>query len=708
MRIRILLILALMLVPLSAQALSISLDGEATSTSVEMAVVDTLKLLREGFPEAEIGRRLPRADVRIHLPPATGLQDEKETQALQGYRWRSVPRHNGIDLWLEASTPLAVSHGLYGLLQEKLGFRFVHPRQTVIPRHGEWPLPDLMDWTAKPRFAVRGFHLHTQHPIELTEPLLNPNLPEGTEAVYEYLDWLVRNGQNRMQFYLLRTVDPKLWPEHARKIVSYAHRRGLQIGVMVSLSMIQQNAFQMTTLGQSQRGRRRQIDRTLKWLFHADWDFVTVEYTLGEHLADLREWYPDTAGYLLRELQQTYGVQVQVGTHVDRNYHALFDPEESPWPKAFLKPEVGVLVHTVMFYGLTDSAAPAYGNSDFRQMHHLIQREARRRPVWYFPESSYWVAFDSSVPLFLLSYLQARWQDIQALEGSGVQGHLTFTSGWEWGYWLVDWSVARWSWDYGGSTHPLDGVEHLFGIFSPLLPWGKLMQTQDLWLKRRNQIAHLVAADPFSEMPGFLMPEFAPRSQVDCANLLYRLSRKELQQEALEVALRLDSLAEELATATRGVSQAVQGVDPVQRALFEELLRAFEVTSLRARHRSLILRALAARPRPLVGGGGSWKQARSLVEKAEDLRLEAIAEVHRQEAGYRYPLKWIARRQSGSTVYDFGYLYPASRLFFWQREEGQVLSGRCDPFYRKIWNFRRTLGLGSLFQSENDYEPPSP
>ena len=43
------------------------------------------------------------------------------------------------------------------------------------------------------------------------------------------------------------------------------------------------------------------------------------------------------------------------------------------------------------------------------------------------------------------------------------------------------------------------------------------------------------------------------------------------------------------------------------------------------------------------------------------------------------------------------YLYPAGRLFFWEREEEQVEHERFDALFMNLWDVRRTLGLGSLF-----------
>jgi hypothetical protein len=124
-----------------------------------------------------------------------------------------------------------------------------------------------------------------------------------------------------------------------------------------------------------------------------------------------------------------------------------------------------------------------------------------------------------------------------------------------------------------------------------------------------------------------------------------------------------------------------------------ELTRALEVSALRARHRALTIKAIMARRelRP-----ASVSDASTLLAAAAEMRNRARQLVSQQEAIYRYPLQLIARKREGRTAYRFGYLYPASDLFFWRREEEQARSGRFDPFFMNIWDFWRTVGLTGL------------
>ncbi|MDT8286639.1 MAG: hypothetical protein RQ748_05975, partial [Elusimicrobiales bacterium] len=68
----------------------------------------------------------------------------------------------------------------------------------------------------------------------------------------------------------------------------------------------------------------------------------------------------------------------------------------------------------------------------------------------------WWLTFDLPVPLFLSpATIEARAHDVAlirehlAAEGdaTGLYGHELFTTGQEWGYWLIDYCFARISWN---------------------------------------------------------------------------------------------------------------------------------------------------------------------------------------------------------------------------------------------------------------------
>lgn len=702
--------------PAGAAGLQVAIQAPArllTSPVARSAIDDTGALLQQALPSAKVSiNSRTGSEVLIILPdthiPSDGARTSPTAAAMRrlplpdrSYRWESGVSSGRTVLRLQARSAEGVACGLYGLLQGKLGFRFHHPRESVIPKYRGWPLPGQFTFSGRPRFEKSGFHLHTMHPIELSEQLLNPDYPNAFEDVARYIDWLARNGQNTMQFVLLRGIDRERWPVHAARMVEYAHRRGVICGVQISLSMLQQQAFQAITLLRLYPSYTRQVDDSLAWLFRAPWDFVSLEPTMGEHLPLLGKLVPEVQTHLERQVAERYHSLLLLGAHVIGGADAPREPRLAG---------SGILVHSVMCYSVTETNAPVYGNRNQRFMLRAAQKEQPRRETWYWPESSYWVGFDTPVPLLLLPYLDARHQDMETMAGVGLQGHLTFTSGWEWGYWLIDWSIARWSWEYrdsrtvrqSGSLTPL----------SELLPdprlqplWKEALRLQNLYLKERELMRFMAAATPFSELPHPFDKPFQPAPEFHYARLFRSSSQREVDRHLGRPIRELEEYAQEMGTLSqrmeRILSEDGDGTGSpaatMRLKLARELSRALAVSSLRAGHRALTLRALSARVGERTNVYGHSGNSTELLTKARLVRQQALDLVKQQESGYRYPLPLLAGRRDSMTAYPFGYLYPAGRLFFWEREEQQVERGRFDPLFMNLWDLRRTLGLGSLF-----------
>ena len=83
---------------------------------------------------------------------------------------------------------------------------------------------------------------------------------------------------------------------------------------MVSVAMLQQKAFQLVKLLRWESWQD-QVRDSLDWLARVPWDFVTVEYTMGEHLPDLRDNRPGLEGFLADALGKR-GIVPMIATHV--------------------------------------------------------------------------------------------------------------------------------------------------------------------------------------------------------------------------------------------------------------------------------------------------------------------------------------------------------------------------------------------------------
>ncbi|HYC27186.1 MAG TPA: hypothetical protein VEB42_00200, partial [Chitinophagaceae bacterium] len=100
-----------------------------------------------------------------------------------GFSWIGEKTETSYRMHLDAASAKGISNGLYGLLQDKLGFSFYHPRNMIVPEITAWPLQENFEWKAEPRFNKMGFHIHTMHPLELTQPLLDHTFPNGEEMI---------------------------------------------------------------------------------------------------------------------------------------------------------------------------------------------------------------------------------------------------------------------------------------------------------------------------------------------------------------------------------------------------------------------------------------------------------------------------------------------------------------------------------------------
>ncbi|MEC9492510.1 hypothetical protein [Flexistipes sp.] len=602
-----------------------------------------------------------------------------------GFKVSVIKTNSYWKIKISGSTQQNIVYGVYSFLQDAAGFRFVHPEQTVIPRR---ILLENISYNKYPNFKNRGFHLHTLHPTELTEYLHAPWRAGAMEKIDNYLKWLVRNGQNVFQFYLLRTVNLEKWSDYAPELVERAHNYGVKAGIMTSFSMIQQNAFQFVTLFKN--NYKRQIDEKLSMLFKSDWDFVSIDTTMGEFLPDLRVTHSDEIQYLIRKIERDYSSKVFLATHVIKDEKRILHDGNCN----IMSDNTGILIHTVMCYALKDNYAPAYENKNFRFMYSKLLHYNRERDVWYWPESSYWVTFDNSIPNLFLPYLTSRWNDIMLLKGKDIAGHLTFSSGWEWGYWLIDWAVAKWSWT-GNTENPgsekINIFEFLFGknLLSRL--FGKSLDLQMEFLIDEKLLEYLPAAAPFSELPPPFNRGFQPRPVFTMKEILSMNTKNAANIAENKNIMMLKEFYKQAITLSSLIDREIDDIEnKVLSDLADELNNALTVTALRAKFKYLLLTASAYKSLGNIKGYNAKMTEMSFVYQS------ALKLVKEQKRYYRFD-GYISERFDSFTSYGFGYLYPVSNLFFWKREMEQLRREQFNAFFMNIWDFENILGLSSLF-----------
>lgn len=620
------------------------------------------------------------------------------------YTWTSKRVNSQIHLELQSPSFQGVSFGLYGLLQEQLSFAFYHPKQSIIPSLSFWPITEEFKWSARPRFDKKGFHLHTMHPLELTEPLLNPDCPNGIAQIKEYIDWLVRNQQNYFEFNLLETSDLNKWVTYIKPAMDYAQSRGILVGVDISLHMTQQKAFMLyRTFPASFQSAKKQIEANLAMLFQVKWDVIameasTTEFTQG-NISQVQELQLFVTDLVVNKYKSKLAGRKHVVQHDKMLGKTHKDSVVLSAEAQKLDANRAVFIHTVMFYGLNDKKAPVYENENLLHMLKKLKEEQKIRETWYYPESAYWITFDNSVPMLLLPYLQTRMDDILLMDSLKVQGHLTFSSGWEWGYWLVDWSIARWSWEHTFNERVMrpKATQFLGDIFhnQELVDrFDDLAALQQRYIKEDELIRYMVAQTVTDEMPEPLNMEFHPRPTKSYKWLHTKANKDDIfivQTNAIKPLLEFANLGEVLVSEMNSHDYLLR---PDSDKVLKELVAAVSITHLRAKHRAYTLSFLLEKRLETVDKKSS-QEAQKNLDYAQTVRKRAQELVTIQEKNYRYPLQLIARKieNGGQTAYDFGYLYTVSNLHFWQREEQQIIQKKYGPFFMSLWDIPRILGI---------------
>jgi len=698
------LLLVTVLRGLNAQSISINFPPSLTDTSISrLAIEDARQMLAQACT-CEVEFNSPKAAVQIILPNVSAEMAAAPSRFSQTanfpyrhypnheYAWQQTIENNTIKIQLEATSWQGVSFGLYGLLQEKLGFKFYHPRETVIPDLSTWPLTQNFTWQAKPIFDKKGFHLHTQHPLELTEQLHDGTMPNALADIKQYIDWLARNGQNYFEFCLLENIDRKVWITHARAITDYVHQRGLIAAVDLSLHMIQQKTFQLYV---SPINKKKQIEQNLAWLNKANWDVMNMEFSTAEFISGNVKKKEELRQFIIHWIRDNSTMKLMGRQHVVRH-----ENEKNKGKKVFewdsaslaLDKERGVLSHTVMFYDMTEENAPVYENKNQRHAYQFLLDEHQKRETWYYPESAYWITFDVSVPMLLLPYLNARLADIDTCAKHQIPGHITFSSGWEWGYWLIDWSIARWSWQhtFNQQAAPRSATMYADELLSSIQQqvFAKQLQLQQQYLKDSSLMQWMTAMTITDEIAiKAVANEYHPRPRTAYKYIRNKATMAELNALSTTYLPRLDSFARKSWSLNLSLPHSTISQSNIATELFDGI----QVTALRAAHRAATLRCLIAHRTAKILH--KKNDELNYLEIAKRLRENAQKIVSEREKSYRYSPELIARKRWEHTAYHFGYLFPVSQLHFWNREEQQAKRNQYRPLFMNIWNIGRIVGL---------------
>jgi len=650
-------------------------DAPAVALAADDLALDLELLTGHGVTRSRGPARCYRDELHVELRAPDPSLERQE------YRIHEERCGDGHLVVIEGGSELAVQWGGYDLL-ERLGVRYFHPEQTYFPAAPLWPATPL-EVDTRPAFLERSMHAHRTHPIELSPPLLGAGRLHLADLQRRWIDWNVR----------LRQTEVDGWD--AALVGDHAYQRGFPRTAGLNLLNSQQGGRPIldpddprpeeVQLAEAIDEQMAEVDG-LPPVTHFGFQFNPSEFTTAPEDDTLRR-LTFVTDYLTAHWPDVVVSTINHGTGQPPGpiYGIrFFDlPELAP-------PALGVSVHPLMFYGL-DRAAPVYGNTSFEWMYTWIEaQQAVRRITWY-PESSWWLTFDLPVPLYLAPVtLEARAADIALLrpwlatdeaQPTGVHGHHLFTSGQEWGYWLIDYCTARMAWDAElGWEGCLDWVTAAFAdgdAIGAVLREVATRQASDL--RDPALLAMLVGADDETEAAAAAGIVFHPLPPRPAALLGWS------DEQVSGFRTRsLDPLVP-MADAYDGWADRIEAVLPAQSEAqapwVREIRDGLRIFALRARHaREVYDTALALRAAVRAADFAAIATAEAGVARARGVTEQARAVVTAREADYRYQAELsIAGDEAGTagavvnaTVYPYRVLSRTHRLFYWTRPDDQL------------------------------------
>jgi len=557
---------------------------------------------------------------------------------------------NGMELRIKAGPTEWSSTLYYGL--HRMGFLFPHPRVQISPKLTQMKSHCKKTYQWRPRLKYRGFHFHTLHPNEWMEGFLMGK----TDIALDVVRWLARNNQNVMDLSLLR-MDIDIVAKNLKAPFLLARNLGILRGVSAGFVTQQQKTYKIINMYPFLT-KEKSIERLRKGLEmlirEIDFEFLilemgTSEFTSSDYKQTI-EWM-NTAQKFLKEMKRQLFIKIHVSSNQSDQHYGNYN-----FLPKFADPDVGILPHTVFFYGLEDEIAPMYGNQDFYHIKEFMSQQSKVRPTWYYPESSYFIGLDIDVPLLLTDYLISRSADFDILDKLKVPGQINFTTGHENGYWLIDWTIALLSF----SDYPKNPFIALELLGEDIKLWKRIAQFQTKYFKKLQLIQHVTSSNISDELP-----------------FLDKIHERDLLKE-LEANKKL---------AERDVNnlhQAIIEMPELEGVKNHELRSLLKVTWYRIYHAFYIRDALS---RNL-----DTSFRRRSISFAKNYRLKALEEMSFISETYnRYPEANVFKKFVNPTSYQYGYGWPAKTLFFWEREEQVVLFGNFNPFYRNIYDLFRLI-----------------
>ncbi|MBX3186244.1 MAG: hypothetical protein KF819_04480 [Labilithrix sp.] len=578
-------------------------------------------------------------------------------------------------LLLAASAPADRAFAAYALLEE-LGARFFHPMQELVPELDGPRFPRALEARRTPMTkTARGLQPHLLHPTEYMRTFQEPGEANLAEA-RRFVDWLVKTGQNHVQWPLLdENATPWVpFSEHARQIAAYARSRGVTTGAVIQVN--QRGSLQRNyVLVKDEAKKKEQIEAALTKAMEVPWN--DVELALGEFLATDPEGMLESLNLAVAHLakiapETRVGVHNHVGNFPDLYVDFRGQTTFFYHVPQYADPRLGQTVHTVFWYDLyRDRGMYSHPNFFLQRDYIMAQLATTGRRVRYYPESAYWIAADVDVPVFLPEFIESRWLDIHRLDEDirnanlpKLDGHLLFTSGHEWGYWLTDYLVAKMLWE---PAAPLDRfLQHYAAAFGSCsggvaAELSAFIALQKKYLFEGRLIPYVSGEDATVETGasvGYVIRDIRKKFE----DLVTGPESERAAFEA-EVLAPLETMTAETRPIEDSLAARCRGSDPILAPWCDELRDGVRIVRQRLEHVVVVYRAVIAHAR------GDGTKAKELLARARAKTEEAKVTIEAREKAYRFDLERLTGAYYNPTFYPFGYLRQAHTQCLWRRRD---------------------------------------
>ena len=287
---------------------------------------------------------------------------------VEGYQLAS----DGDRITVRARDVLGAQYGTAAAL-ESMGFRFRHPTDPFVPAVPE--MGEVDTDVHAPQIRVRGFQLHTLHPIEGYFAFWEPS-PRATNDAHRIIDWVIKNRGNFLQWVALDDIidDPArhaAWKTFTAELIDYAHARGVRVGINIQL-FGQPNLQQAFDLSDDTTGTVPIADEIAARL-----PLITDGVSFDVYDLSFGEFFnAEPAAFIasVNEVQAQLAVrapnaEMHAVVHVGAEQLVSYMGEDLLYYflVKFAHPAIIPDVHTVMFYNLFEPAHGAYQHTDFAE-----------------------------------------------------------------------------------------------------------------------------------------------------------------------------------------------------------------------------------------------------------------------------------------------------------------------------------------------------